>query len=305
MRRRTRRKKQTLKKRRQRGGQKCLYIGLAGGLGNKLFMYASGLVAQKITGTSLCITGDLKSPHSSNNYTHLFDGKHTTNGMDSAKEIMTGKLYDKWSKSDITYDSSDPSNIKLPPDYYQNYEVVSTIIDDSNKLTAIDVVKNMLLKNEFNKPKYDSIRQMNLKGSAFMHVRRGDFKTNLLWLLESPYYSQALRLLKNIEKIYICSDEIEWCKENDSLWKQATSTPIVYLEGKDELETLYYMILCEAGAIIPNSTFSAWGAMMGADKNPNSVIVYPSPWNPTDGGKPNAFSFPARWKMIERATLSK
>jgi hypothetical protein len=268
---------------------------------------------QKITGVSLCIVGHFQSSHSGLDYTHLFDGVSNKSGMNStksgmnstmssgkksAKIIINDPLYGTWNESNVKYNSTDPSNIKMGDGYYQNYEVVNTIVDVSNKLTAIDVVKKMLIKNEFDKSKYDPIRKMKLKKCAYMHVRRGDFVANAGWLLPIEYYSQALGLLKNIEKIYICSDEIKWCKDNDSLWKKSTNIPIVYLENADELETLYYMMLCEAGAIIANSTFSAWGAMMGADKNPNSVIVFPSPWNSDDGGVPNALHFPKKWNQI-------
>jgi hypothetical protein len=72
------------------------------------------------------------------------------------------------------------------------------------------------------------------------------------------------------------------------------------LEGLNELQTLYAMMLCEAGAVISNSTFSSWGAMLGADKNTKSTIVYSKTWiTAFPGEPPNPLRFREEWIGIE------
>lgn len=69
----------------------------------------------------------------------------------------------------------------------------------------------------------------------------------------------------------------------------------IYDNTANELEVLYMMTLCKAGAIVSNSTFSSWGVMLGAAMNNNSTIVYnkKNPQELTD--KINSYDFPERW----------
>ena len=97
-----------------------------------------------------------------------------------------------------------------------------------------------------------------------------------------------------IQKIYIVSDEIEWCKQQNF-----DSSKIVYFDSKDELETLYVMSLCKMGCAISNSTFSTWGAFLGSDANKDSMIIYPSKLGIRVPGSSSALRFPNRWKVID------
>ena len=57
------------------------------------------------------------------------------------------------------------------------------------------------------------------------------------------------------------------------------------------------MSLCLAGACISASTFSTWGAILGADQNEKSTIIYPKTWSVSHSNS-SAQKFPGRWKMI-------
>ena len=48
---------------------------------------------------------------------------------------------------------------------------------------------------------------------------------------------------------------------------------------------MYLMSLCKGGAIISNSTFSSWGAILGADEMPDSIIIYPKAWCTGDSSR--------------------
>ena len=98
----------------------------------------------------------------------------------------------------------------------------------------------------------------------------------------------------NIKKIWVISNEIDWCKKIP--WK--TDREIEYYDSKNELEVLYKMMICSAGAVISASTFSSWGAMLGADMNSASTVVYPINWLTHDADGDNPLDFPSRWKGI-------
>ena len=65
---------------------------------------------------------------------------------------------------------------------------------------------------------------------------------------------------------------------------------ISFYENENELETLAEMGRCGGGAIIANSTFSWWGAMLSKSK----VVYYPSRWI----GCPVYDLFPKEWIRI-------
>ena len=116
------------------------------------------------------------------------------------------------------------------------------------------------------------------KSSAFIHVRRGDYTKEAggMYALDINYYNSGLEELNksdSIKIIYIFSDDIAWCKQQ--VWN--TTKHIEYIDEPDEMKVLYMMSQCEGGAVISNSTFSSWGAMLGPYMS-SDIIVYPSKW---------------------------
>lgn len=111
-------------------------------------------------------------------------------------------------------------------------------------------------------------------GSISLHVRRGD-QVRDPWLLKKhgtlteDYYTKAVEYIAGkvpSPKIFIFSDEIEWCKENLKF-----DIPVTYINGAD-YEDIHLMSLC-ANHIIAKSSFSWWGAWL--DPKPNKIVVAP------------------------------
>jgi hypothetical protein len=130
-------------------------------------------------------------------------------------------------------------------------------------------------------------------GTAFIHVRRGDYtnEQNKIHLLEMDYYNKAIESLNakpEISRYYIFSDDIAWCKEQ----KWNTTRAIEYVDEPNEMKSLYMMSQCKGGAVISNSTFSTWGAILGPYES-GGMIVYPSKW--LYGASTN---FPKEWVRI-------
>ena len=272
------------------GDGKCVYANLGGGtgLGNQLFIYAAGIVVKNRTGLPLCLIRAHSNPHSKTNYTKVFkqgsgvNSSNTDPKLKNSKKLHEGQgVYNKWLNKNIPVNKS--TNIFLSGGLYQNYESINSALP----FMRGDFLKEFgeLYPNEFSELKDPNIQ----KKTACVHVRRGDF-VGIAQNSSLEYFNSALALFENnkdIDTLYIISDDIEWCKAQ----KWITTKKINYFGDPDEIKTLYLMMLCKGGFILSASTYSAWGAMLGADENQQSTIVYPKGWG-------LQLMFPSRWNMI-------
>lgn len=119
-----------------------------------------------------------------------------------------------------------------------------------------------------------------------IHVRRGDYVGNYFYVqLTEDYYKQAMAVFPN--KVFIVfSDDIEWCK------KQDTFKDCIFSEGHSELEDMNKMASCEHN-IIANSSFSWWAAWL--NPNPNKKVLAPKNWFTNSEMKMN---LPTSWIKI-------
>ena len=313
-RKRTRRKGQQQKENdkntiRKGGDDPCIFINMIEneGLGNQLFIFAAGLVASKKIGLPICLIRSQKNPHTNNTYKTLFknpvdvqiidkeaDMSDRIQAAETILNIPAVQATGNWSRNNIKYDNATKkTNARMPFRHFQKYSAVEGVIDD---------VKRRLINKEFRMSKYHPIRNStNPATSAFVHVRRGDY-VGAGWDLKEDYYKRAVETLNaeaqkkntDIKTLWIISTDREWC---ESVWGKETDS-LKYFESKNELEALYKMMLCEAGAVISASTFSSWGAMMGPDRVVNSTIVYPLNWLTHDNDGDNPLSFPDHGKWI-------
>ena len=153
------------------------------------------------------------------------------------------------------------------------------------------------------RPYEDELRALFLRGlqqymptrdystTAFLHIRRGDYlqKPDFHYIQPLEYYMKAVALLPSVSKILVVSDDIAWV-ESQEYWKDAKFE--IY-RSRNELETLAVMSQCKAGAICANSTFSWWGAFLGAHSVRQPVIV-PAKWI----ALPIVSLFPEGWISI-------
>jgi hypothetical protein len=133
--------------------------------------------------------------------------------------------------------------------------------------------------------------------AAFVHIRRGDYLNNpgLHFIQPISYYEKGVGLLleqnPDITEILVFSDDIEWVKQQQFFQSNPLFT---FINEPHELKALALMSQCRGGAVCANSTFSWWGAYLGAYEMRNPVIV-PKRWI----NEPIYDLFPSEWTVLE------
>ena len=248
---------------------KGIILELIGGIGNQLYIYTAGKVMQKSLNVPIFLRLNLDTvfTHTNVDYRPIlfsdFEGVDVNNPMfqDKVDERLQEKFWDPWSPFSLP---KTDKYIYLPTQWYQHLPSIQTeLLGVRDKVLGI-------LANMYHDTGID-------RGSAFIHVRRGDYlnEENKVHLLHNDYYLEGLKHLnnkENIKTICVFSDDIGWCMQQQ--WESPKQ--VRYIDEPDELKTLYMMSLCHEGAVISNSTFSTWGALLGASEK--GVVVYPSKW---------------------------
>jgi hypothetical protein len=253
-----------------------MYIGVnrVGGLGNQLFQYAAARAVLFYNPESKILVDNESiniHNHMNRNYAKIFmkdaiEVNHITDMLDGDKHYTIfeqGKFSTPW----------DPSLITTLPVYLQGYfQYLPAIHCVLPKIT-------MEMLSELSIHQVEIIKKYHLQPhkSVFIHVRRGDYLniSHFHFVQEMKYYEEAYNnLFQNFENptnyisIYLLSDDNDLCKQ------QSWSFKATIVDEKDELKTLALMSLCKAGAIIGNSSFSYWGAILCDAR----YIYYPEKW---------------------------
>ncbi len=144
-----------------------------------------------------------------------------------------------------------------------------------------------LLKEEFTlRPPLDGEdRQLAEKirscSAVSLHVRRGDYLTNPHaakhhGTCDRGYYDQAVSFIKSkipAAELFIFSDDPYWSESN--MRYDLPTTIVSNTDETDEGRDLTLMSNCRHH-IIANSSFSWWGAWLGAD--PEKIVIAPKRW---------------------------
>ena len=138
------------------------------------------------------------------------------------------------------------------------------------------LLKEITLINQPNEVNQNWIRKIKSSNSVALTVRRGDFIGNPLHdVCDINYFHTAINeVTKHVENpvFFIFSDDLKWTKENLKIDKEH------FLMGHNYpnfYEDMRLISNCKHH-IIPNSTFSWWGAWL-ADY-PGKIVVAPKTW---------------------------
>jgi len=247
-----------------------IFIERWGGLGNQLFQYTAGLTVALRHKCPLYFSKELMNTHNTlqNNYSELFEyGRESEYLGRNILTIPGFTMFTRLAFHPWIVDEVPRQSVLLG--YFQYYPAIKETIP----LVCESLSRKLSERRAAVLLKY-SVGPTDI----FLHVRRGDYLNNpdIHYLQGREYYETAYKLL--IEKlgyqpphVFIISDDIEWCREQEWLMAILGATLV---DEPNELDALSLMSLIKAGAIIANSTFSWWGAIF----NPNAIIIHPKRW---------------------------
>ena len=138
-------------------------------------------------------------------------------------------------------------------------------------MLRLDIVEYLVGHKEDVRLKYSLTNPWHL---GFVHVRRGDYLLHPEHHIVQPadYYEKAFCHVPGVSRWLLLSDDPQWCKA------QSCFAHCEVIDEPDEMTGLALMSMCHGGAIIANSTYSWWGAMLGANEAA-APVVYPSRWS--------------------------
>ena len=129
-----------------------------------------------------------------------------------------------------------------------------------------------------------------------LHVRRGDFlkppHSDVHYVQTEAYYRKAIGVFKEKNVVFkLFSDDLEWCK-GQACFQELDKKE--FIDEPNEVKALVAMTVCGGGFICANSTFSWWGAFLGAYQS-RSPICVPKEWM---RGFDTSELFPLEWIRI-------
>lgn len=245
-----------------------------GGLGNQMFQVAAAIAYQEEKGKTILIPKEFYNSHNTKKQEYadiVFRSFHNRTDV-SLDQTMIDKFlswsftkhstspgFDAWTPEDIS------GNVLLHG-YFQYYPTLEKHETTIRKL-YLEGLRPLLS---------DYKSSSSLVG---IHVRRGDYLQHpysvYLPTQTTEYYEKALEYFDKEKKTFlIFSDDLEWCKAQDIFQQLPTK---IFIDEPDECKTLAIMTSCRGGFICANSTFSWWGAFLGAYSEREPIIV-PMNW---------------------------
>ena len=278
---------------------------LIGGLGNQMFIVVAGWLAAKYHTCPLYLLKSRKDANKHNrlghNYletifsnfgTHL-EKEYTIETLEFLK--TEGYIIHSNSNSYVPYSFINMTHPHILFSYYQFYPPMELYEHEIRSL----FLKGLSTISLEDLDSQDSQDSEDSEDSAFLHIHRGDYLpiSYIHPICSLDYYKEGLRQLSGkVTAVFVFSDDIEWVKQQ-VCWKEWSTEFNIHFEiyeNNDELQTLKKMSQCKGGAICANSTFSWWGAFLGAYSVRSPVIV-PKQWSLAD---PVIALFPDEWISV-------
>ena len=250
------------------------------GLGNILFMVFAGYIVSRNKKLRLNVFLPDKQEHNINNldYYDIFFKTFTTRVLTlEQKEQFCAPAFSIWNPDNVL-----PGSIMSS--YFQYYPPLKPYESEIRELVIAAL-----------EPYRQKIKETgDFSNRIFLHIRRGDYlKFPNYWFLPSiEYYKRAIQILKPIKPVIIVSNDNSWVQSHPYF----SDTRYFEIFEGNEIETLAVMSLCTSGAICANSSFSWWGAFLGAHSERNNVIV-PRIWV---GDNVHSL-FPEEWLAVDSA----
>jgi hypothetical protein len=139
------------------------------------------------------------------------------------------------------------------------------------------IKKHFTLKQEYVDYIFEKYPFLKDDNTCSIHVRRGDFLKFHEYHNTMPleYFNRAIQKLYGESKgdinFIVCSDDIDWCKEN----LPKLNINLTFIEGEENVIDMHILSYCKDN-IMSASSFSWWGAWL--NDNPNKKVIAPKDW---------------------------
>lgn len=261
-------------------------IEMVGGMGNQLSQIAFAIEYSKKYNKELIfidndISASITPSHGYTIWKTLLDNHFKLLSSEEYNNINFKQI----NESDINNESTN-GNIKLNGFFFElNYK------SEYSK----NYIYNIMLKTNIYKLAFDYYNNLKKKykdendnNYCFMHIRRGDYimfghNTNIEYVINSYNY---INNLNNNIKIFIFSNDIEWCKNN------LNANNLFYIDDINDCYIEFLLMTLFKNAIIDRSTFSWWAAYVGNAIN----IIAPRIW--TNDVSNYDLHYPKKWIII-------
>ena len=271
-------------------------LGTNGRFGNQLFQYAAlrGIAAHH--GYEFCIPPDDHHTYANYGMHHPFKLPHLKHQGFVNKNNSPQAMYSYESLKQL---NASTKNVKESV-YYLDEDLFNNFEDGTNldgfcqtekyfKHIEDEIREDFAFKDEILKPCNEFIS--TFENILFLHVRRGDNvgREEYYRMMTFDYYERALKHFDDDAYVLVCSDDPEWCAEqdffSDDRFLVNTDVPKydhLCLEGDGTHKhscvpytDLCLMSLCN-GAILSSSTLGWWGAWL--QKARTNPVIVPEHW---------------------------
>ncbi len=279
-----------------------------GGLGNQLFVYATGRhLANKL---NLGLVADLRNYV---NYPwHVHELETFENSVSSyfTTDFASGRI--KRTLEKVTPRLSIRDRARLFTERTSEFDPL--LLESQKALRLRGYFQSWLyfhndhrqLKSEIRSvvdpsPWYqEKTRELSTQSWVSVHIRRGNYvNISNMGLAGPEYYARALSLLEmSVGRlpVVVFSDDIDSVRTWDSVWNRFETTFIEAPIDSRPIETLNLMALA-SHSIIANSSFSWWGAWLKPQGE--GVTIAPRPWL-DDENYSNRSLLPQDWITLGR-----